>query len=84
MECFFTRDYGKADYVALGVNLHLETVPEIIAEVFWGEPSGCVEATFSDKLMKVSDDVLEDLYKDLPRLYGALFGALKRRKPPDE
>lgn len=80
-----------ADNVALEVSVfHLTTTPRINADVCWGHPSGHIEAeifsnwTSSDGLPEVSDEVLEDLYRNLPRLYEALFKALNRRKPGDE
>lgn len=79
---------------------HITTIPRIYAGVTWGSPHVYTEASFYDIYpesesskwagsftengLKVSDEVLEDLYKDLPRLYEALFEALKRRKPPVE
>lgn len=97
IDCIFTADVlyeadEVADNIALGVSLcHLTTTPKVDAYVCWGHPSGYVEAEFPDYWIGssndwviVSDDVLEDLYKNLPRLYEALFKALKRRKPSDE
>ena len=60
--------------------------------MFLGEtPSDYTEAefyewhgSFTENGLIVTDEVLEDLYKNLPRLYDALFEALKRRKPPNE
>lgn len=73
---------SEVDNVCLDVSLwHLTTNPKIAAGVIWGHPSGYLEAEFSEKPVEVSDQILEDLYKDLPRLYEALFEALKRRKP---
>ena len=75
----------EADNVALEVALiDLTSVPKINADVAWGHPSGSYEAEFSDAYLEISNEVLEDLYKDLPRLYEALFEALERRKPPDQ
>ncbi|MGI8670906.1 MAG: hypothetical protein ACR2J3_13830 [Aridibacter sp.] len=94
IDCTLTdASNDETDNVALTVNLgHLTTTPKIDAGVGWGHPSGESEACFrdwgglfpSESSMKVSDESLEDLYKDLPRLYEALFKALKRRKPADE
>lgn len=82
----------ETDLVDLCVSLsHLVTIPKIDACVCWGHPSGCVEAEFPDFVegsannsLVVSDEALEDLYEDLPRLYEALFRALNRRKPGNE
>ncbi len=80
-------DY-EIDLVDMCVNLsHLVKTPKIDAYVCWGHPSGHLEAEFpknSNNSLEITDEVLEDLYKDLPRLYEALFEALKRRKPGDE
>lgn len=93
IDCGLTdASYDETDNVALGVSLcHLTTIPRISADVCWGYPSGHSEADFPDywigssnDWLIVSDAVLEDLYKNLPRLYEALFKALKRRKPDDE
>ncbi|MEP6900799.1 MAG: hypothetical protein ABJA66_03555 [Actinomycetota bacterium] len=93
IECLFTSDYEETDNVALTVGLgHLTTTPRIEAGVIWGYPSGKGEEAsfrnwggiFPNEGIIVSDEVLEDLYRDLPRLYEALFEALKRRKPIDE
>lgn len=93
IDCMLTdASYDEIDNVALSVTLfHLTTMPKIDADVCWGHPSGYVEAEFPDYIegssnnsLIVSDEVLEDLYKDLPRLYKALFEALKRRKPANE
>ena len=74
----------RPDNVALGVDLrHLTTVPKIDADVCWGHPSGHVEAEFSFDPIEVSDQVLTDLYSDLPRLYEALIAAVRRGKPSD-
>ena len=92
IDCLFTADYGETDNVGLDVSLgYLTTIPRICAGVGWGYPSGESEASFRDwggsfpnDGMIVSDEILEELYKDLPRLYEVLFEALKRRKPADE
>ena len=92
IDCIFTDYYRETDNVALGVNLcHITTIPRISADVVWGSPSCYTEGefyewygSFTENGLKVSDEVLENLYKDLPRLYEALFTALRRRKPLDE
>ncbi len=89
IECILTYDLkSESDLVALCIELsHLMKIPKISADVCWGSPSGRIEADFpkdSNNSIEVTDEVLEDLYKDLPRLYEALFEALKRRKPADE
>ena len=93
IDCLFTKNISSEnDNVCLGVGLcHLTTTPKIDAYVCWGHPSGHSEAEFpiyiegfSNNSLIVTDKILEDLYKNLPRLYEALFEALKRRKPGDE
>ncbi len=93
ISCLLTKNYfTEMDDVALCVNVsYLASTPKIDAYVCWGHPSGYIEAAFPDYVkgslnnsLIVSDEVLEDLYKNLPRLYEALFEALKRRKPDNE
>jgi hypothetical protein len=93
IDCIFTGDImSETDNVCLTVELcHITTSPRISADVGWGHPSGYIEAefyewhgSFTENGLKVSDKVLEDLYKILPQLYEALFEALKRRKPGNE
>lgn len=93
IDCILTdASSNESDNVALCVSLgHLTTIPKIDADVSWGYPSGYIEASFlnswssfpSENSTKVSNEILEDLYKTLPRLYEALFEALERRKPAD-
>ena len=92
IDCILTNHYSETDNVALGVQLcHITTTPRISADVCWGYPNSYTEAefyewygSFAENGLKVSGEVLEDLYKDLPRLYEALFEALERRKPGNE
>lgn len=93
ISCLLTKDYfTEVDDVALCVNIsYLVSTPKVDAYVCWGHPSGYSEADFPDYVESSSgnsliatDEVLEDLFKELPRLYSALFKALKRRKPGDE
>lgn len=87
IDCILTdASDDETDNVALDVCLgYLTTTPRICAGVGWGEASFREwSGRFPDEGIIVSDEVLEDLYKDLPRLYEALFKALKRRKPGDE
>ena len=79
------------DNIGLDVSLgYLTTTPRLCADVGWGYPSGSSEANFKDwsgffpnEGMIVTDELLEELYQDLPRLYEALFEDLRRRKPRD-
>jgi hypothetical protein len=74
----------QPDNVALGVGLQdLTANPIIDADVCWGHPSGHVEAEFSSEPIEVSEQVLIDLYADLPRLYVSLIEAIKRGEPSD-
>jgi len=92
IDCILTDASDETDNVALDVCLgYLTTTPRICADVGWGHPSGKSEASFKgwrgifpDEGIIVSDEVLEDLYRELPRLYKALLKALKRRKPSGE
>ncbi len=93
INCWLKDDYyNDNDNLDLQVSIEqITTIPRISADVFWGSPSYYAEAefykwygSFEENGLIVTDEVLEDLYKDLPRLYEALFEALKRRKPADE
>ncbi|MDQ3800407.1 MAG: hypothetical protein M3384_13240, partial [Acidobacteriota bacterium] len=86
IDCLLTADYADNGNVGLDVSLgYLTTTPRICAAVGWNHPSGHSEIgfpenrseRFPDEGVTASDAVLEDLYKNLPRLYGALFRALK-------
>lgn len=85
ISCLLTPICGEADNVALNVSLsNLVAIQKIHADVCWGHPSGYIEVEFpidSKLSVEVTDKILEDLYQDLPRLYEALFEALRRRKP---
>ena len=91
VDCLFTdAAFDETDNVALSVDLaYLTTLPRISAGVGWGHPSGHSESLFgvggsSTEWDEVSDEVLENLYADLPRLYKYLIEAVRRRKPSDE
>lgn len=93
IDCTLTDvSLDKTDNVCLDVSLgYLTTNPRISAGVGWGHPSGHSEAEFRDwsgifpdEGIIVTDEILEDLYKDLPRLYEVLFAALRRRRPSNE
>jgi len=91
VECLFTdASLNETDNVALSVDLaYLTTQPRISAGVGWGHPSGHSEALFgvggiSPEWDEVSDEILEKLYADLPRLYEVFIEAVRRRKPSDE
>lgn len=93
IDCIIEDAFDDApDNVCLDVGLSfLTTLPRIRAGVGWGHPSGTSEAEFKDwgggfptEGMIVTEEILEELYNDLPRLYEALFKALERRKPADE
>ncbi|HLM03100.1 MAG TPA: hypothetical protein VK400_18760 [Pyrinomonadaceae bacterium] len=86
ISCLLTKDYfTESDNVALCIGIStLVSTPKIDACVCWGHPSGYIEKEFADNPLEASDEILENLYKDLPHLYEALFEALKRRKPGNE
>jgi hypothetical protein len=92
--CFVISSLLKTDYcddyddLALQVWLErITTTPRINADVCWGK--GGYEAEFysdwtnTDDLHVYSNELFEELCQDLPRLYDALFEALRRRKPKD-
>jgi hypothetical protein len=87
IDCIFTdASDNETDNVCLQVGLgHLTTTPKIYAEAGWGDAKfKDWSGIFPDDGITVTAEILEDLYKDLPRLYDVLFEALKRRKPIDE
>jgi hypothetical protein len=93
IDCILTdASDDETDNFALDICLgYLTTTPRICAGVGWGHPSGKSEASFRgwsgmfpDEGIAVSNEVLEDLYRELPRLYETLFEALRRRKPSNE
>lgn len=85
--CLLTPIWYEPDNVALTISLsNLAAIPKIHADVCWGHPSGSLEAEFpinSGLSIEASDENLVKLYQNLPRLYEALFEALRRRKPRD-
>jgi|GEM_PF-2017495 len=91
VDCILTdaRD-DEVDNVCLNVRLaYLTTRPRINADVVWGHPSGHSEADFLEEWQssrewpEVTDEILERLYADLPRLEDALVAAVRRRTPND-
>lgn len=88
--CIINCSYGLYDDydIELCVVLHLHDTPRINADVCWS--TGYIEAEFYENWQsnadfpEVSEKILKELYKDLPRLYEALFEALKRQKPSNE
>ena len=91
VDCLFTDAFDdETDNVALTVSLaYLTTTPRINAGVCWGHPKAYIEASFcpeclsSEDWPEVSDEVLDRLYADIPRLSAALIDAVKRRKSGD-
>ena len=91
IDCLLTNaPITQSDNVALSVSLcHLTTQPKINAEVCWGHPSGVVEASFyegwgkSDDWPLATNETIDKLIQDLPRLIAALEQAVKRGRPPE-
>ena len=91
VDCLFTdASVEETDNVALTVSLaHLTTRPRINAAVVWGHPNAHTEATFfadwhtSNDWPDVSEEILERLCADIPRLSSALVEAVRRRRPSD-
>lgn len=89
INCWLKDDYfNDNDYLDLQVSLErITTTPRINADVCWVK--GSFEAEFysdwtnTDNLREYSNNLFEELCQDLPRLYEALFEALRRRKPCD-
>jgi len=76
------HDAPEPDNITLQVCLvHLTTEPKISADVCWGHPSGRVEAEFLSEPVDVSDEVVKNLYSDLPRLSENLVEAVQRGRP---
>ncbi len=77
------NSHNSLDNIALTVGLgHLTTIPKIHAYVGWGKAEFKDHSgVFPKDGLIVTDELLEELYQDLPRLYEALFEALQRRKP---
>ena len=66
----------------MGVQIEkLTSNPKINGAVCWGHPSGHIEAEFSSEALAVSDEVLADLYSQLPRLFESLGEAIAKGKP---
>lgn len=88
IECLFDELEDETDSVFFGVCLgHLTTIPKIDASSGWGQPFGETITSFRDWSgnfptdgIIVSDEVLEELYKDLPRHYDGLLKALEKVK----
>lgn len=86
IECSFDELEDETDSVFLGVELgHLTAVPKIDASVDWGQPKGENEISFrnwsgifpNDGII-VTDEVLEELFEDLPSYYEVLLKALEK------
>jgi hypothetical protein len=81
IDCLLTdAPPDRADNIALVVEVsHLNAEAQINADVCWGHPSGYIEAEFSSGPVDASNEVLNGLYADLPRLYESLREAIGRR-----
>jgi hypothetical protein len=87
IDCIFTdASDDEIDNTCLDVGLgYLTTTPRIYAGVgLGGAQFKDWGGGFPEEGMIVTDEILEDLYRDLPRLYNSLFEVLKRRKSLDE
>ena len=72
------------DNVALTIDTsHWTTSPRINADICWGHPSGQLEAEVFEDDQPLTDESVEQVIEQLPRLYAALCKALERRRPPD-
>ncbi len=86
IECFFNELEDETEEVFFGVSLgHLTTIPKIDASVGWGQPlGGNITAfrnwsgVFPDDGIVVTDEVLEELYEELPNHYDALLRVLEK------
>jgi hypothetical protein len=85
---FVDAPLDQPDLVDLSIEIeNLNSTPKINAGVCWGHPSGCIEAELyadwktSEDWLAVTDDLLEQLYTEMPNLYRALENAVERRRP---
>lgn len=85
IECMFTNAApGSSDNIALTVNLkHLNHPMPLIesADVVWGHPSGCVEASLLTAPVEFSPERLAEVVGRLPDLFAALKQAVRRGRP---
>ncbi len=89
IECLLTdASPDQPDNIALTVSLyHLTTEPRINADVVWGHPSGYGEAAFFEDWLKpdhwpaATEETLQKLCDDLPRLYNVLEQSVERGHP---
>ena len=82
----------QPDNLCLAVSLgSLSSTPKIDSGVSWGHPSGHQEIFFGDWSGKfpndapeASDEMIQKLFDELPKLYQALYDAIKRGKPHED
>jgi hypothetical protein len=92
VSCLLSKPETESDNVALSVEVaYLTTVPRICADVCWGHPYGHVEEEWgwgdretSKEWNVVTDEVLKDLYSNIPRLCEALIESVNRRPPSSD
>ncbi len=74
---------SEVDTLALVVDIsHVDTTPEIGADVCWGHPSGYVEAEWSPGRAVLNDNTRRQLFDSLPSLLEAMARALRQGQPP--
>ena len=72
------------DNVALTIDTSdWKTTPRINADICWGHPSRHLEAEVFEEPQPLTEESVQFVLEQLPRLYAALYKALERRAPPD-
>jgi hypothetical protein len=89
VECILPNAAQNApNNVAICVDLcHLTSTPRLMADVVWGHPSGYSEAAFKDNCRfsndwpEATEEIVEELRKEFPKLVRAFQSALERGGP---
>jgi hypothetical protein len=89
VECAFSKVALNVSDVALSVDLcHLTSTPKLMADVTWGHPSGHSEVAFrescrlSNEWPEATEEVVEELREQFPRLVRAFQSPVERGAPP--
>ena len=89
VECVFPKVAQNVSDVALSVDLcHLTSTPKLMADMAWGHPSGHSEAAFreswqsSNEWPEATQEIVEELRKQFPKLVRAFQSAVERGAPP--
>jgi hypothetical protein len=90
IECVFPTAAANApSNVALSVEIcHLDSAPQLMADVIWGHPSGESEAAFPENRRSINGwseatpELLQELNGVFPKLIQAFETAVQRAAPP--